>query len=491
MSCRLAVSDTGIGIPAAQHDRLFRSFSQVDASTTRSYGGTGLGLAISQRIAQAMGGGITVDSEPGVGSTFAVSVRLEVPASVPVRTGGAALAGCRILVVDDNPTNVTLLQHKLARYGATCVPATSGPAALAVAEREGADLDAALVDLHMPGMAGDELAERLRALPATAELPMVLLSSSSLLPPERAHLFVGRLNKPVRPERLLHTVQAALRRELTLAPVLAPERPGGPGDRRRLRVLVAEDNPVNARLMSMYLRHFGHDGDHAVNGEEAVSAVLAGHYDVVLMDAQMPVLGGIDATAAIRAMSGPQPRIIAVTASVLAADRTAFLDAGADDFVTKPVRMATLAQALSPWDGEERRGASDDVPAPTAGDVPAPTDDVLDADTVEDLRDLGDEGFAHLYRQYLTGLDSMTAAIEVAVGAPPADPDDDGSLHRLAHKLKGSSAAMGASGLADICRRLEEAGAEEGPGNLDDELRALQEEGDRVRAAVATLLATP
>jgi CheY-like chemotaxis protein/HPt (histidine-containing phosphotransfer) domain-containing protein len=258
-------------------------------------------------------------------------------------------------------------------------------------------------------------------------------------------------------------------------------------------VLVAEDNPVNARLMAMYLRQLGHDGDHVVNGEEAVSAVLAGDYDVVLMDAQMPVLGGVDATAAIRSLPGPQPRIIAVTASVLAADRTAFHEAGADDFVTKPVRMATLAQALDPWNGVERRGsgpaAVPAVPAPRVEDDVL--DGVLDDETVEELRDLGDEGFAHLYRTYLTGLDTMVAAILAVVddpaAAPPA-PDEDGSLHRLAHKLKGSSAAMGATGLAEICRRLEDAGEAAVPPGLEAEVRALQAESERVRAAVAALL---
>ncbi|WP_158544795.1 response regulator [Blastococcus sp. TF02-9] len=487
MVCRLAVSDTGIGIPADQHDRLFRSFSQVDASTTRSYGGTGLGLAISQRIAEAMGGGITVDSEPDVGSTFTVSVRLQVPATAPVRTDGDALAGCRVLVVDDNPDYVTLLGRKLARFGATCVPATSGAEALAVAEREGASLDAALLGTDMPGMPADELAERLRAQPTTAELPLVLLSTSSLLPPERAHLFVARLTKPVRPERLLHALQAALRREPTAAPPAPRARPGTPADRRRLRVLVAEDNPVNARLMAMYLRQLGHDGDHVPNGEEAVRAVLSGAYDVVLMDAQMPVLGGVDATAAIRAMPGPQPRIVAVTASALATDRTAFLEAGADDFVTKPVRMATLAAALeAPWDGTERRAlsggsATATVPTPRAEDDAPTLHAVLDAATVAELRDLGDEGFAHLYREYLTGMDAMVAAI-LAAPVPPVD--EDASMARLAHKLKGSSAAMGATGLAEICGRLEDVGVP------DTALAAvLQAQSDRVRAAVGALLA--
>jgi CheY-like chemotaxis protein/HPt (histidine-containing phosphotransfer) domain-containing protein len=489
LSCRVAVSDTGIGIPADRRDRLFRSFSQVDASTTRSYGGTGLGLAISQRIARAMGGDITVDSEPGVGSTFTVAVELGVPAGAGVVDASGSLAGRRLLVVDDNPTNLKILGHQLARYGAEVVPAGGGAEALAAVTEQGDRLDAAILDLHMPGMAGDELAARLRALPVAAGLPLILLSSSTALDRQVWATFAARLHKPVRPDRLLRTVRSVLSAgDAEAAPDRRPEPASATGP--RLRVLVAEDNAVNARLMELYLRQLGHDCVHVPNGEQAVTAVLGGGFDVVLMDAQMPVLGGVDATAAIRSVPGPQPRIVAVTASVLDSDRTAFLEAGADAFVAKPVRLATLAQALEVWDGEERRrtpaqpwtGVEHRGPVP--GPAPAPAA-VLDEETVEELRDLGDEGFGHLYRQYLTGLESTVAAILAAAGGPPLDPDDDGSLHRLAHRLKGSSAAMGATTVAEVCRRLEDGSG----GDLDAELRTLREESERVRAAVTSLLA--
>jgi signal transduction histidine kinase/DNA-binding response OmpR family regulator/HPt (histidine-containing phosphotransfer) domain-containing protein len=479
MTCRLSVTDTGIGISEEQRSRLFRSFSQGDASITRSYGGTGLGLAISQRIAQAMGGDIAVRSEAGVGSAFTVTVQLDLAPTADEEPEPRTLAGRRLLIVDDNATNLRILEHQLSRMGATCVPAGSGAAALEAIEgaaTAGEPFDAALLDLYMPGMNGDELAGRLRRSPAGAHLPLVLLSSSAGLAGGEASTFAARLHKPVRPERLLCTVASVLQPSAAGAPSDAgPSGPRAPG--QGLRVLVAEDHAVNAHLIGLYLRQLGHDCEHVPNGQEAVDAVRNARYDVVLMDAQMPVMGGVEATAAIRSMPGPQPRILAVTASVLASDRTAFADAGADDFLTKPVRLATLDAALERW-GSGRTGQPLAAPAAPEEDGP------LEAETVEELRDLGEEGFSHLYRQYAAALDSTVAALLAAdVTAPD---DDEAGVPRLAHRLKGSSAAMGALRLADVCRRLEEADATSP--DWDDALAALQEESRLVRAAVEELL---
>lgn len=477
LRCRLSVADTGIGIDPDDHHRLFRSFSQVDASVTRSYGGTGLGLAISQRIVRAMGGDIEVESRPGVGSTFTVAVDLPL---APASSAGAAadgLAGLRVLVVDDNPTNLRILEHQLSRHGAECVLAGSGTAALQVLAAA-THPDVAVLDLNMPGMDGDVLAAALRARPATADLPLVLLSSSTTLPPERYADFDARLNKPVRPERLARTVRSVVRTG-SEADATGPATPAQPAPAGRpLRVLVAEDNAVNAQLMALYLRRLGHECTHVGDGEQAVAAVLHGTYDVVLMDAQMPVLGGIDATAAIRLLPlAQQPRVYAVTASVLAADRTAFLAAGADGFLTKPIRMGTLRDAL------------DEVaPAPTGAAAAGPEQvAVLDPDTVEDLRDLGDEAFAHLYTRYLATLDDAVAAIVAAADLPSWSVDDEGSVPRLAHGLKGSSAALGATGLAEVCHSLET--VDPAGLALADTLAVLERERARVRAAVTTLLA--
>ena len=501
LRCRIAVSDTGIGIPADQHHRLFRSFSQVDPSATRSYGGTGLGLAISQRIATAMGGDISVDSVEGVGSTFTVTVELDVSPAGGSTCPTDTLAGRRLLIVDDNPTNLRILEHQLARYGAACTLVTSGAEALEIVSNEEL-FDACLLDLHMPGMDGDEVAGRLRDLPNAAALPLVLLSSSSTVQTDRSVLFAARLHKPVRPERLERTVRSVLGAGAT---TVRPERratsrtagvvpaPCRREPRRRLRVLVAEDHAVNAQLMALYLKQLGHDSDHVPNGELAVEAVRRGNYDVVLMDAQMPVLGGMDATAAIRCMPGPQPRIVAVTASVLAADRAAFLQAGADDFLTKPVRLATLDETLSQWESEVPTFVPPE-PTPVAVVPEALSGEdsggALDAETVDDLRDLGDDAFRKLYAQYADSVVMTVVAIDSAADAGRWSEGDEDSVPRLAHRLKGGSAAMGALRLAELCRCLQEATDASTPAVVEA-LAGLPEEARRVGAAVDSLLAVP
>ena len=486
--CRLSVIDTGIGIAPEQQQRLFRSFSQGDASITRSYGGTGLGLAISQRIAQAMGGGITVYSDLGAGSTFTVSLRLAPAGERPDNDASTDLAGRRLLVVDDNETNLRIVEHQLERLGATAVLVGSGAEALALVDA-GERFDACLLDLHMPGMDGEELATRLRAHPAAAGTPLVLLSSSTALQPAGPTPFDARLHKPVRPVRLLETLRSCLVSGggPAAAATSGPVQALGGG---RLSVLVAEDHEVNAHLIGLYLRQLGHDCERVANGQEAVAAVQERDYDVVLMDAQMPVMGGVDATTVIRRLPITQPRIVAVTASVLASDRTAFLGAGADEFLTKPVRLATLDATLrrfAPVSGQPPAG-----PAPSVPVVPVPrdgeaTDDVLDAETVDELRDLGPDAFAHLYGTYADGLPDTLAALADAAAGGAWSEDDERSVPRLAHRLKGSSAAMGALGMAELCQLLQ-AGTGATP-ELDLALRRLQDEGRRVQAAVSSLLA--
>jgi signal transduction histidine kinase/CheY-like chemotaxis protein len=465
MDVQIAVLDTGIGIPDEHRDRLFRSFSQVDGSTTRVYGGTGLGLAISQRIAEAMGGEIVVDSEVAVGSTFTVAVPLRL---LPLPDGGApsvSLAGCRVLAVDDNPTNLDILEHQLTRAGATVVLAGSPGAAIELLSN-GDRFDLCVTDQHMPGMSGDELAQWVRRTPAVAELPLVLLSSLTTVSAGTSGLFTARLHKPVHPDRLLAAVGVAS------GPVHGAAGSG-------LRVLVVEDHDVNAQLMELYLEQLGHSSERVADGRAGVDAVRAGTWDVVLMDAQMPVLGGADATAEIRALPGHQPVVIAVTASVLASDRAAFQAAGADDFLTKPVRLAVLAEAL----GRLSPGA------PVAGAAPAPSGDVLDAEVVEELQDLGDVGFRQVYTRYVDNLDGWVADLVAASDPAHAAPAEEGAAGRLAHRLKGSSASLGATELAALCQRVEGVDALTGAERAEL-LAALRTESARVSTAVRALLAT-
>ncbi|HVU74339.1 MAG TPA: response regulator [Mycobacteriales bacterium] len=343
----MSVADTGIGIPEDRLDRLFRSFSQVDASTTREYGGTGLGLAISQRLVEAMGGELTVRSTPGEGSTFSFEVTLgrapddalDKPSTAP-----AALPGHHALVVDDNATNRRILGGQLDGWGMTCTTVESAARALELVG-QGEHFDVALLDLHMPEMDGLDLAAQLRAGPTTAALPLVLLTSfgSHELPRARAQGVVT-LTKPVR----LAALRATLATVLGASTHVAPTSASPPPEPAPLRVLLAEDNVVNQKVASLMLEKLGYRADVVSDGEEAVAAVLARPYDVVLMDVQMPHVDGLAATRRIRRelASERQPWIIALTAGALVDDRDLALEAGMDDFVAKPVRSEELEVAL-------------------------------------------------------------------------------------------------------------------------------------------------
>ena len=388
----VAVRDTGIGVPADRLDRLFQPFSQVDSSTTRLYGGTGLGLVISRRLAVAMGGDLQVRSEAGVGSTFTFTAVLT---GAPDRRAPAAgdvaavtsLAGRSVLVVDDNTTNRRVLSGLLHRWGVTATEAATGTAALGLVTA-GARFDAAVLDFHMPAMDGADLAAAMRAHPAGAGLPLLLLSSlQTRLPAAQRALFAAALTKPARADVLHDALLAAL--QPAAAALRAVETAGGhratdgpppatvagavgvtgpvtggaavhaavaataapvdaPASPRSLRVLLAEDNVVNQKVARLMLAKLGHRVDIVANGLEAVDAVRLGGYEIVLMDVQMPDLDGLQATRVIRGElpADRQPPIVAMTANVQLEDRAACTAAGMDGYLAKPVRLADLAAVL-------------------------------------------------------------------------------------------------------------------------------------------------
>ena len=344
----MSVADTGMGIPENRLDRLFRSFSQVDASTTREHGGTGLGLAISQRLVQAMGGELTVRSKPGEGSTFSFEIVLgrgDESALARTAVEPAALPGHHALVVDDNATNRRILGGQLDGWGMTSTTVESAARALELVA-EGEHFDVALLDLHMPEMDGLDLAERLREGATTAALPLVLLTSfgSNELPRARAQGVVT-LTKPVRLAALRSTLANVLGRSAQEAPTVA----AAAAETVALRLLLAEDNVVNQKVAMLMLEKAGHHVDVVSDGEQAVAAVLAQPYDAVLMDVQMPNVDGLEATRRIRRelAADRQPWIIALTAGALVDDRDLALEAGMDDFVAKPVRAEELDAALT------------------------------------------------------------------------------------------------------------------------------------------------
>jgi len=362
------IEDTGIGIPQDKRDRLFQMFSQVDASNTRSHGGTGLGLAISLRLVELMGGGIEVDSEVGVGSTFRVLLELEVdrePAGEAARprpsNDDVCVRGLRVLVVDDNAINRRVLVEQLGRHGIECVQAESGAEALALLDAAGADgprFDLALLDFQMPAMDGGLLTAELRCRPAYEDLPVVIASSvqDALEPLLLRELEIGKLLvKPVRESRLLEAIAEVVaprasdeRAAAAAADAAPPAAPVAVG----CRVLLVEDNPINRRLAERVLAKLGCRVQIATNGEEAVEVAAAETFDLILMDVQMPVMDGYEATDRIRELEqerGARTPIVAVTANALERDEERCLAAGMDDYLAKPFGLKDLTTVVRRW----------------------------------------------------------------------------------------------------------------------------------------------
>jgi len=353
---RVAVRDTGIGIRAERMHRLFEAFSQVDASTTREYGGTGLGLAICQRLVEAMHGRIWVDSTPGVGSTFNFTIETELapPGFAAVRrptVDPGQLMGLRVLIVDDNDTNRRILRLQCESWEMVVMD-TASPIQALEWIRAHERFEIALFDHLMPEMDGLELVCQVRAICDSNALKIVMLTSAGSLQKvvEAANVEIqGLFTKPLRQSTLYNAVILAL---------------GGPAERlsRRnrdavsgavklnasLRILLAEDNPVNQRVAQLMLEKLGQKVDMVANGREALRAAVERPYDVILMDILMPVMDGFEATSSIRqqAPGHQQPRIIAMTANAMSGDRDRCLKAGMDDYISKPVKIEELAQAL-------------------------------------------------------------------------------------------------------------------------------------------------
>jgi CheY-like chemotaxis protein len=365
VTIRFTVSDTGIGISAAAQSKLFQAFTQADGSTTRKYGGTGLGLSISKQLVELMGGRIGATSAPGAGSTFWFSVEFEKQSGEPLTPVAQVekLNNLRVLIVDDNATNRKILTHQLSSWGMSNTIADSGPQALELlqaAALAGGDFDLVVLDMMMPGMDGLELAQAISANPRTALTRMILLTSGG----DRRELSLARdrgiaccLTKPVRESQLFEALMLAM-----AAPSLSADRPKATEAKQFLPdnalrktesisaglILLAEDNIVNQKVAVRQLQKLGYRADAVANGREAIEALSRIRYDLVLMDCQMPVMDGYEATAEIRRSEGSakHTRIVAMTAHALAGDREKSLAAGMDDHITKPVRYEELQRVL-------------------------------------------------------------------------------------------------------------------------------------------------
>ena len=464
-----AVRDTGIGIPDDRMDRLFESFTQVDASTTRRYGGTGLGLAISKRLVELMGGRMWVQSRLGQGSTFHFTIVADAAPAAPQahRRQSPELQGKRVLIVDDNATNRQILRRQTESWGMLARD-TGLPAQALEWIQRGDPFDIGILDMQMPDMDGVTLAKEIRKHRGSETLPLVMLTSIGRFSEVGMDEFAVNLTKPIKPSQLYDALMDVFGQQPAFAvSVPATERaaPPVPG---ALRILVAEDNAVNQQLAVLLLQKLGYRADVAGDGVEALEALERQPYDVVLMDVQMPEMDGLEATRRIhQRWAAERPYIVAVTANAMEGDREACIAAGMDDYISKPIRENEIAAALR----RSSRGQSKPV---------------LDSEALKRLRDAvgSDEAVAQLARTFVDDTERIMADLraDIASGRPA-------EARRLAHSLKSTAATFGASDLSNLCRELETVAEGDSLEGAKDILARIQDEFARVRAAIAEKLA--
>ena len=353
---QFTVRDTGIGISETHMARLFQSFSQADSSTTRKFGGTGLGLAISKRLAEMMGGEMHAESKGvGAGSKFIFTIKAE-SAKVAERKTARDIKGIqpalqdkRVLIVDDNATNRRILKLQTEKWGMS-TRETEHPREALQWLKDDKPFDLIITDMHMPELDGLMLTREIRKLRDEKALPIILLTSLGRREIGADELnFSAYLTKPLKPSALYDALAGIFARNL-ISPKVESAKSVMDAElaaRHPLRILLAEDNQVNQKLASRILEQMGYRADIASNGLEAVESIERQTYDVILMDVQMPEMDGLDATRNIRKLADvTQPHIIAMTANAMEGDRELCLAAGMDDYVSKPIRVNELIDAL-------------------------------------------------------------------------------------------------------------------------------------------------
>jgi signal transduction histidine kinase/DNA-binding response OmpR family regulator len=359
---RFTVSDTGIGIPKDRLGRLFKSFSQVDSSTTRKFGGTGLGLAISKRLVEMMGGKIGVESQEGKGSTFWFTAVLKKQNSddLEPKTGFMPenVQGKRILAVDDNAVNLRIMQAYLQSWQCRAAVVESAEKAMELmktAAKKNEPYEMVIIDFMMPGMDGQALGEAIKARPDLKNTHMILLTSRGLrgdAAKARIAGFDAYLTKPIKQSQLFDAVLSVFGKPLNSTGEdmrsIITKHSIAETSKKKLKILLSEDNPVNQKVALIHLRKFGYVADVANNGLEALAAVKKRHYDLVLMDVQMPEMDGHEATRAIRSTGHRMP-IIAMTANAMKGDREKCLASGMNDYISKPVDPKLLLEKINQW----------------------------------------------------------------------------------------------------------------------------------------------
>jgi PAS domain S-box-containing protein len=486
---RFEITDTGIGISKVNQRRLFHAFMQADGSTTRKYGGTGLGLAISRQLVELMGGEIGIESKPGEGSTFWFTARFEKqlgPAVTPEKIS-ANLVGVRLLIVDDNTTNRKILDHQTTSWGMIATHSESGERALELLHEafvQGKPFDIAILDLMMPGMNGFKLAEAIKADAEIAPVALVLLPSYG----KRGHGEAARqvgiaayLQKPVRQSEL-HSCLTAVMAQVTSGDIKAPDlvtryslretearqklKPNLSG----IRILVAEDNAVNQKVALGQLRSLGYRAEAVPNGKVVLKLMAKEHFDLILMDCQMPLMNGFETTEEIRRRESTQQSngpaslgtsnarrttIIAMTAAALEGDREKCLAAGMDDYLSKPIKSDELRLKLEQWTkptnsslGSKQNGSKVETPV-YKGEL-----SVVDLSVLAGHREIQQPGQADFVTE-LIDLFLKDTILHLKILRGAVSKNDDDELRRVAHLLKGGSANIGAARMTALYEQLE------------------------------------
>lgn len=479
------VSDTGPGIAAEKQHQIFDAFVQADSSATRRFGGTGLGLTITHRLVELMGGTISLDSHPGEGARFSVSIPVRHPLQPVEAVKIRSMSGLRVLIVDDNGTNREILCNQTSAWGMRADCASDAGEALALARRrasEGTPHDFMVLDWQMPGMDGIDLLDALKRDPLISPATVIMLSSAGddeVARQARSRGVDCYLTKPVRQDRLLGCLLDARHRsaaDATQAATSTPPRFAG------ARVLLAEDNYVNQEVAIGMLDLLGCEVDVAEDGQRAVDVFSGAEYDLVLMDCHMPALDGFEATAAIRDIEhrrqSKRVPIVAVTADVQKGVEDKCSQAGMDDYLSKPFDNKSLIAILQRWIPERASDAAAPAPADISGYTPTA---LLDPQATQKLQQLGEA----------TGRDIFGKVARIYVGETPTLLDaartslstgDRDGLMRAAHTLKASSANLGAVHVAELAAELEAA-------SRDHDMAQLRALCSALETAVATLLA--
>jgi len=475
-----SVADTGIGIPVDRLARLFKSFSQADASTTRHYGGTGLGLAISKRLVELMGGKMWVESVPQKGSTFYFTLSLE-PSGLDAplnQVPQPQLSELRLLVVDDNPTNCRLLMQQTGKWGMQTRSTQSAAQALEWL-RSGEAFDIALLDMQMPAMDGLMLASEIRKLPGRETLPLILLTSMGMRrdhPDLARNAFASCLTKPIKPAQLQQVLLRVLSGTKPVVKTLPTNHKLDPtlAQRLPLRVLLCDDNAINQKVALRLLQQMGYRADLAANGVEALAALDRQQYDLIFMDVMMPEMGGLEATRLIRQRQQLKSKfpnykssiiVVAMTANAMQGDREKCLGAGMDDYIAKPVRIEDVRAIVERW-GAAARASEAGIKlemAPECTEVPeqkAPSpgpirEAPVDMARLLEFTDGSAENLRELVTLYLDQTSEQMEQLETAIGA-----GETTEVRRLAHSCAGASSTCGMRRLVPLLREMETQGME-------------------------------